>query len=246
MKLKDKVSLVTGAAQGIGRAIALKLAQEGSDIILVDVNKGKCEETAGEIQKKNRKTWSYQIDVSDYKQVGSLFDNEMEKWGRVDVLVNNAGITRDNLIVRMKEEEWDDVIRINLKGAFNFCKSASRFMMKQRAGAIINISSIIGIMGNAGQVNYSASKAGMIGLTKSLAKELASRNIRVNAVAPGFIQTSMTDKLNEEQKQLMLNAIPLKRIGTPEEVANLVLFLASDDSSYTTGQVINVDGGMVM
>lgn len=246
MRLKDKVSLVTGAAQGIGRAISLKLAEEGSDIILVDVNEEKCKEVAGEIQKKNRKSWIYKVDVADYKQVEALFDNEMEKWGRVDVLVNNAGITRDNLVVRMKEEEWDDVIRINLKGAFNFCKSASRFMMKQRAGAIINMSSIIGIMGNAGQVNYSASKAGMIGLTKSLAKELASRNIRVNAVAPGFIQTSMTDKLNEEQKRLMLNAIPLKRIGTPEEVANLVLFLACDESSYTTGQVINVDGGMVM
>ncbi len=246
MKLKDKVSLVTGAAQGIGKAIALKLAQEGSDIVLVDVNKEKCEETASEIQEKNRKTWSYQIDVSDYKQVESLFDGEIEKWGRIDVLVNNAGITRDNLILRMKEEEWNDVIRINLKGVFNFCKATSKFMMKQRAGTIINISSIIGIMGNAGQVNYSASKAGIIGLTKSLAKELASRNIRVNAVAPGFIQTSMTDRLTEGQKQLMLNAIPLKRIGTPEEVANLVLFLAGDDSSYTTGQVINVDGGMVM
>ncbi|MDD5454549.1 MAG: 3-oxoacyl-[acyl-carrier-protein] reductase [Candidatus Ratteibacteria bacterium] len=246
MKLTGKMSLVTGAAQGIGKAIALKLAEEGSDIILVDVNKEKCEETAREIQNKNRKAWYYQIDVADYKQVESFFDGEMSKWGRIDVLVNNAGITRDNLIVRMKEEEWDDVIKINLKGVFNFCKAASKFMMKQRAGAIINISSIIGIMGNAGQVNYSASKAGIIGLTKSLAKELASRNIRVNAVAPGFIQTSMTDKLSEEQKQLMLNSIPLKRIGTPEEVANLVLFLASDESSYTTGQVINVDGGMVM
>jgi len=246
MKLKDKVSLVTGAAQGIGKAIASKLAQEGSDIILVDINKEKCEETAGEIQEKNRKTWSYQIDVSDYKQVESLFDGEMAKWGRIDILVNNAGITKDNLILRMKEEEWDDVLKINLKGVFNFSKAASKFMMKQRAGVIINISSIIGIMGNAGQVNYSASKAGVIGVTKSLARELASRNIRVNAVAPGFIQTSMTDRLTEEQKQLMLNAIPLKRIGTPEEVAKIVLFLASDDSSYTTGQVINVDGGMVM
>ncbi len=246
MKLKDKISLVTGAAQGIGRAIALELAEEGSDIILVDVNKEKCEETAREIQKKNRKAWSYQIDVSNYKQVESLFDGEMAKWGSIDVLVNNAGITRDNLILRMKEEEWDDVIKINLKGVFNFCKAASRFMMKQRSGVIINISSIIGIMGNAGQVNYSASKAGILGITKSLAKELAPRNIRVNAIAPGFIQTSMTDKLTEEQKQLMLNMIPLKRIGSPGEVAKLVLFLACDDSSYTTGQVINVDGGMVM
>lgn len=246
MRLKDKISLITGAAQGIGRAIALKLAEEGSDIVLVDVNVEKCQEVANEIQKKNRKFWIYKVDVSDYKQVEELFNNEIEKWGRVDVLVNNAGITRDNLIVRMKEEEWDDVIRINLKGVFNFCRAASKFMMKQKSGVIINISSIIGLVGNIGQVNYSASKAGIIGLTKSLAKELASRTIRVNAVAPGFIQTSMTERLSEEQKQLMLNAIPLKRIGTPEEVANLVLFLACDESSYTTGQIINVDGGMVM
>lgn len=246
MKLKDKISLVTGAAQGIGRAIALKLAGEGSDVILVDVNKEKCFQTAEEIRSKGRKTWPYQIDVSDYGQVESLFENETAKWGRVDVLINNAGITRDNLILRMKEEEWDSVIKINLKGVFNFCKAASKIMMKQRSGVIVNVSSIIGIMGNAGQINYSASKAGVIGVTKSLAKELASRNIRVNAVAPGFIQTAMTDKLTEEQKQLMLNAVPLKRIGSPEEVANLVLFLACDESSYTTGQVINVDGGMVM
>jgi 3-oxoacyl-[acyl-carrier protein] reductase len=246
MKLTDKISLVTGAAQGIGKAIALKLAGEGSHVVLVDVNKEKCEEVSKEVEDKNRKSWVYKIDVSDFKQVEDLFDNEIEKWGRIDILVNNAGITRDNLILRMKEEEWDDVIKINLKGMFNFCKAASKFMMKQKAGAIVNISSIIGIMGNAGQVNYSASKAGVIGLTKSLAKELASRNIRVNAVAPGFIQTAMTDKLNEEQKKLMTDAIPLKRIGTPEEVAKLVLFLACDESSYTTGQVINADGGMVM
>ncbi len=246
MKLKDKISLITGAAQGIGRAIALKFADEGSDIVLVDINEEKCKEVAREIQSRNRKSWIYRIDVSDYKQVEELFNNEIEKWGRIDVLVNNAGITRDNLIVRMKEEEWDDVIRINLKGVFNFCKVASRFMMKQRSGVIVNISSIIGLVGNMGQVNYSASKAGIIGITKSLAKELASRNIRVNAVAPGFIQTPMTEELNEERKKLMLEAIPLNRIGTPEEVANLVLFLASGESSYITGQVINVDGGMVM
>jgi 3-oxoacyl-[acyl-carrier protein] reductase len=246
MRLKDKISLVTGAAQGIGKAIALKFADEGSDIVLIDVNKEKCEEVASKIQKKGRKSWVYKIDVSDFKQVEDLFNSEIEKWGRIDVLINNAGITKDNLILRMKEEEWDDVIKINLKGVFNFCKVASKFMMKQRAGAIVNISSVIGIMGNAGQVNYSASKAGIIGLTKSLAKELASRNIRVNAVAPGFIETSMTERLTEEQKQLMLNAIPLKRIGTPEEVANLVLFLACVESSYTTGQIIKVDGGMLM
>ncbi len=246
MRLKDKISLITGAAQGIGKTIALKFADEGSDIILLDINEEKCEEVANEIKRKNRKTWTYKIDVSDYKQVEELFNNEMATWGRVDVLVNNAGITRDNLIVRMKEAEWDDVIRINLKGVFNFCKVASRFMMKQRSGVIINISSIIGLVGNIGQVNYSASKAGILGITKSLAKELASRNIRVNAVAPGFIQTSMTEELNEERKKLMLNAIPLNRIGTPEEVADAVLFLASGESSYITGQVINIDGGMVM
>lgn len=246
MKLKGKISLVTGAAQGIGRAIALKLAEEGTDVVLIDVNKEKCEEVSKEIQSKGRKSWVYKIDVSDYKRVEELFNSEIEKWGGINILVNNAGITRDNLLLRMKEEEWDDVIKINLKGVFNFCKAASKVMMKQKAGAIINISSIIGIIGNAGQVNYSASKAGVVGITKSLARELASRNIRVNAVAPGFIQTAMTDKLNEEQKQLMLGAIPLKRIGSPEEVANLVLFLACDDSSYITGQVVNIDGGMVM
>lgn len=246
MRLKDKISLITGAAQGIGKAIALKFADEGSDIILLDINKEKCEEVAREITNKNRRTWIYKIDVSDYNQVEELFNNEIEKWGRLDVLVNNAGITKDNLIVRMKEDEWDNVIKINLKGVFNFCKAASRFMMKQRTGVIINISSIIGLVGNAGQVNYSASKAGIVGITKSLAKELASRNIRVNAVAPGFIETPMTEELNEERKQLMLKAIPLNRIGTPEEVSDLVLFLASGESSYITGQVINVDGGMVM
>ena len=246
MRLKDKISLITGAAQGIGRTIALKFADEGSDIVLVDVNEEKCKGVASEIQKRNRKSWIYKMDVSDYKQVEGLFNNEMAKWGRVDVLVNNAGITRDNLIVRMKEEEWDDVIRINLKGTFNFCKVASRFMMKQRSGVIINISSIIGLVGNVGQVNYSASKAGIVGITKSLAKELASRNIRVNAVAPGFIGTSMTKELNEERKKLLLDAIPLNRIGTPEEVADIVLFLAGGESAYITGQVVNVDGGMVM
>lgn len=238
--------MVTGAAQGIGKAIAVKLAEEGSDVIIVDVNDEKLKEVADEIQQKGRKIWTYKIDVSNYKQVEGLFNSEIEKWNRVDILVNNAGITRDNLILRMKEEEWDEVIRINLKGVFNFCKAVSKIMMKQRSGNIINISSIIGVMGNAGQVNYSASKAGVIGITKSLAKELASRNIRVNAIAPGFIQTAMTDRLSEEQKQLMIGAIPLKRIGTAEEVAKMVLFLASDDSSYTTGQVINTDGGMVM
>ncbi len=246
MRVKDKISLITGAAQGIGRAIAIKFADEGSDVVLVDINKEKCKEVASEIQKRNRKSWIYKVDVSDYKQVEELFNNEIETWGRIDVLVNNAGITRDNLIVRMKEGEWDDVIRINLKGVFNFCKVASRFMTKQRSGVIINISSIIGLVGNIGQVNYSASKAGIIGITKSLAKELASRNIRVNTVAPGFIQTPMTGELSEERKKLMLEAIPLNRIGTPEEVADLVLFLASGESSYITGQVVNVDGGMVM
>lgn len=246
MRFENKVSLVTGAAQGIGKAIALRLAEEGSDIVLVDVNKEKCEEVSKEVQSKDRKSWVYKIDVSDFKQVEDLFNSEIEKWGSIDILVNNAGITRDNLLLRMKEEEWDDVIKINLKGVFNFCKAAGRFMMKQRAGVIINISSIIGIMGNAGQVNYSASKAGIIGLTKSLAKELASRNIRVNAIAPGFIETAMTKALSEDTRKLMVDAIPLKRIGTPEEVAKLVLFLACDESSYTTGQVINADGGMVM
>ncbi|HIE43710.1 MAG TPA: 3-oxoacyl-[acyl-carrier-protein] reductase [Candidatus Omnitrophica bacterium] len=246
MRLKDKISLVTGAAQGIGRAIALKFADEGSDVVLIDVNREKCGEVAKQIESKRRKSWAYELDVSDYRQVEELLKGEIPNWGRIDILINNAGITRDNLILRMKEEEWDDVIRINLKGAFNFCKVVSRYMMKQRSGVIVNIASVIGIIGNAGQVNYAASKAGIIGVTKTLAKELASRNIRVNAVAPGFIETPMTERLTEERKQRMLEAIPLGRIGSPEEVAKVVLFLATDESSYITGQVINIDGGMVM
>ena len=246
MRLEGKVSLVTGAAQGIGESISRKLAQEGSDIIIVDIDQEKAEETAQQIRKLGRQAYAYRIDVSDYRQVEDLVNREIEKWGGVDVLVNNAGITRDNLLLRMKEEDWDLVIKINLKGSFNLCKVVSRFMMKKRAGNIVNIASIIGLIGNVGQSNYAASKAGLIGLTKSLAKELAPRNIRVNAVAPGFIQTAMTEKLPEEVRAEMLKLIPLQRIGQVEEVANLVVFLASEDSSYITGQVINVDGGMVV
>jgi len=246
MRLKGKVSLVTGAAQGIGQSIAIKLAQEGSDIVIVDIDKEKAEATAQQIKKLGRGAYVYKIDVSNYQQVEDLVDQGIEKWGGVDILVNNAGVTRDNLLLRMKEEDWDLVIKINLKGAFNFSKVISKFMVKKRAGNIVNIASVIGLIGNVGQANYAASKAGLIGLTKSLAKELAPRNIRVNAIAPGFIQTSMTERLSEEVKAEMLKLIPLKRIGQAEEVANLVAFLVSEDSSYITGQVINIDGGMVM
>ena len=246
MKLKENISLITGGAAGIGKAIALTFADEGSDIVLIDINEEKAREVAEQIQEKNKNCWTYIVDVSDYKKVEKLINTEIKKWEKIDILVNNAGIIKDNLILRMKEEEWDEVIRTNLKGAFNFSKIVGKYMMKQGRGVIINITSIIGIVGNIGQVNYAASKGGLIGLTRSLAKEFAPRNIRVNGVAPGFIQTSMTENLKEDIKKRILDAIPLRRMGTPQEVAKSVLFLASEGSSYITGQIINIDGGMVM
>ncbi|MEI7641239.1 MAG: 3-oxoacyl-[acyl-carrier-protein] reductase [bacterium] len=241
-----KVALVTGGAQGIGEAIATTLAKEGASIAVLDVNLEKATETANKLRGFGVAAEAFKCDVSNTSEVEAVVNNVVDKFKRIDILVNNAGITRDNLLIRMTEQEWDLVIAINLKGVFNFTRAVGKIMMKQRAGNIINISSVIGLMGNAAQTNYSASKAGVIGITKSVAKELASRNVRVNAVCPGYIQTAMTDKLSEEVKEKMLAFIPAKTMGTPQDVANAALFLASDLSSYITGETIRVDGGMAM
>jgi 3-oxoacyl-[acyl-carrier protein] reductase len=246
MQLKDKVSIVTGGARGIGRDIALLFAKEGSNIAICDVNADALNETAKEIEALGRKVMTGVVDVTKPDQVDSFTQKTLDNFGKIDILVNNAGITRDGLLVRMSENDWDLVLDINLKGAFNCTKAVSRIMMKQRDGRIVNMASIIGVMGNAGQANYAASKGGLIAFTKTVAKELASRNVRANAIAPGFIQTAMTAKLSEEVRSEMLKHIPLGKLGTPQDVANLALFLASDDSAYITGQVIKVDGGMVM
>lgn len=246
MTLKDKTAIITGAGRGIGREIALALAASGANIVLVDIDEKTLEETAKEISARGVKTLYLKADVSNFSETEKLADHVIEKFGAIDILVNNAGITRDNLIMRMKEEEWDKVLAINLKGTFNFTKAVSRYMLKQRSGKIVNIASIIGIGGNAGQANYAASKAGVIAFTKSTAKEFASRNINVNAIAPGFIQTAMTDALKDDIRKQMAERIPLGRLGAAVDVANAVLFLVSDASNYITGQTIVVDGGMVM
>lgn len=246
MRLENKIALVTGAAQGIGREIALGFAAEGAAVAVGDINLEKAAQTASEIQAKGRGSLALELDVTDLKKVEEAFNKILDKFGKVDILVNNAGITKDNLLLRMQEADWDAVLKVNLKGTFNCTKVASKFMIKQRSGKIINIASIIGIIGNAGQANYSASKAGVIALTKTAAKELAARNINVNAVAPGFIQTDMTARLPEDLKRKMLEAIPLARLGTPADVAAACVFLASADADYITGQTIVVDGGMVM
>ena len=246
MRLKDKVALITGGARGIGQAIAMTFAKEGADIVVADVNLEIAQKTASEIESLGRKALALEMDVTSYGKVEEGVNKILDKMGKVDILVNNAGITKDNLLLRMSLGDWDAVINVNLKGTFNCIKAVSRPMIKQRSGRIISIASIIGLMGNPGQANYAASKAGIIALTKTVAKELASRNVNANAVAPGFIQTAMTDKLPEDIKKKMLDAIPLARLGTPQDVANVCLFLASDESSYITGQTITIDGGMVM
>jgi 3-oxoacyl-[acyl-carrier protein] reductase len=245
-QLQGRVSVVTGGARGIGREIALLFAREGSDIVLVDVNADALESTRKEVESLGRACLTAITDVTKGAEVDSLIQKTLDKFKKIDILVNNAGITRDGLLVRMSEADWDLVLSVNLKGAFNCTKSVSKVMMKQRDGRIVNMASIIGIMGNAGQANYAASKGGLIAFTKTVAKELASRNVRANAIAPGFIQTDMTAKLSEEVKGEMLKHIPLGKLGTPADVANLALFLVSDDSAYITGQVVQVDGGMVM
>ena len=245
--LKDKVAIVTGGTRGIGRAIALKLADHGANIVINYRNSDKeAEELKAILEGKGVKVLTVKCDISNFEDSKNLMNKCKEVFGKIDILVNNAGITKDTLIMRMKEEDFDNVIDVNLKGTFNCAKHASAIMLKQRFGKIINMTSVVGIAGNAGQVNYAASKAGVIGLTKSLAKELGSRGITVNAVAPGFINTDMTASLSEKVKEEASKNIPLKRLGDPEDVANLVGFLASDAANYITGQVINVDGGMVM
>jgi 3-oxoacyl-[acyl-carrier protein] reductase len=244
--LKGKAAMVTGGGRGIGKEIALVFAGEGCDIALCDVNQETLDSAQKEIEALGRQCLTGVVDVTRSDQVDGFVQKCVDKFGKIDILVNNAGITRDTLLVRMSDADWDAVLGVNLKGAFNCMKAVAKVMMKQRDGRIVNMASIIGLVGNAGQANYAASKGGLISLTKTVAKELASRNVRVNAIAPGFIQTDMTAKLPENVKSEMLKHVPLGKMGTVADVANLALFLASDDSSYITGQVITVDGGMVM
>ena len=243
--LENKIALVTGAARGIGQAIALQLASDGADLALCDVKAEWLADTLSKVNALGRRAEGYAMDVANAAAVGEAVAKVLADFGRIDVLVNNAGITRDTLLIRMTEEDWDAVLDINLKGAFLTTKAVVKSMMKQRSGAIVNIASVVGIMGNPGQANYTASKAGLIALTKTTAKEMGSRNIRVNAVAPGFIHTAMTDKLSEPVKDAMLKMVPLGRLGEPEDVAKAVAFLASDNAAYVNGQTLAVCGGMV-
>ena len=246
MKLTGRVALVTGAAQGIGKAVALLLARNGADIVVSDINLEKAEETANEINLIGRKALAVKVDVANWNDVERLVDVILEKFAKIDILVNNAGITRDKLILRMTEEDWDAVLNVNLKGTFHCTKAVVRHMAKQRSGKIVNIASVVGEMGNAGQANYSASKAGVIGLTKTIAREFAQRGININAIAPGYIETPMTEVLPEKAKEELKRLIPMERLGKPEDVAEAVLFLVSEESNYITGQVLNVNGGIYM
>lgn len=247
MKLAGKVALVTGASRGIGKSIALELAKNGADVIVNYAGSvDRANEVVEEIKQLGRNAISIQCDVSNSDSVSEMMKTSLDTFGNIDILVNNAGITKDNLLMRMKENEWDDVINTNLKGVFLCTKAVTRPMMKQRKGRIINITSIVGVTGNPGQANYVAAKAGVIGFTKTTAKELAQRNITVNAIAPGFITTDMTDQLTDDVKNSMLTQIPLGQFGKPEDIANAVIFLASDESSYITGQTLHIDGGMYM
>jgi 3-oxoacyl-[acyl-carrier protein] reductase len=246
INLSGKNALVTGGGRGIGREIAMTLAQAGANVAVCDIDLATAQSTVSECAAFGIQGLALKADVADSADVSRMFAEFCAKFSTIDILVNNAGITRDGLILRMKEEDWDLVIRINLKSAFLCCKEASRLMMKVRSGKIVNISSVVGIMGNGGQSNYSASKAGLIGLTRSLAKEFASRNITVNAVAPGFIQTAMTDKLSPAEKERLSSQIPMQKLGLPRDVANAVLFLSSSLSDYVTGDILTVDGGLVM
>ena len=245
-QLENQIAVITGAGRGIGRAIALKFAVEGADIVAVDLKTDFVQETVEEVRKLGRKAWAVAANVSEAASVEAAVEQILKEAGHVDILVNNAGITKDGLVMRMSEADWDAVLDINLKGTFLFTKAFSRPLLKQKSGRIVNIASVIGLIGNAGQCNYAASKAGVIGLTKSCAREFASRGITVNAIAPGFIQTAMTDKLSQEQKDAIIKQIPLASLGQPEDVAEVVLFFASPAARYVTGQVLAVDGGMVM
>ncbi len=246
MLFSERVSIVTGASQGIGTAIAKELSREGSEVILVDVQIEKLEEVAEGIRTEGGKALSYRADVSRADETAGVVEAVLKEHQKIDHLVNNAGITRDNLLMRMKEEEWDAVLAVNLKGIFNFSRAVIRNMISNRYGRIVNISSVVGLMGNVGQTNYSASKAGVIGFTKSLAREVASRGITVNAVAPGYVATAMTEDLPQSVKETFLGLIPMKRFATPEEIAHMVKFLLSDEAAYITGQVININGGLFM
>lgn len=246
MTFKDRVAIVTGASQGIGEAIAFSLAKDQATVILVDIQKDKLDEVARKIKASKGNAFSYSADVSQSDQVSELVERVIRDHQKIDFLVNNAGITRDGLLLRLKEEDWDSVLAVNLKGVFNFSKAVIRNMISNRFGRIVNIASVVGLMGNAGQTNYSASKAGIIGFTKSLAREVAARGITVNAVAPGYITTAMTEDLPEEVKKTFVELIPMKRFGTPDEVAQGVKFFLSEEASYITGQVLSINGGMLM
>src|ERR1051326_8399696 len=245
-QLEGQIAVVTGAGRGIGRAIALKFAAEGADVACVSRTAENSEKVAGEIRALGRRAWAWALDVSDSKAVAEAAKKIEAQTGRVDILVNNAGVTRDGLLMRMSEEDWDTVLDTNLKGAYLFSKAFTRAFLRQRSGRIINVASVLGLIGNAGQCNYASSKAGLIGFTKSLARELGSRNITVNALAPGFIETDMTAVINEDLRKDVLGRIPLNRLGQPEDIAQAALFLAGAASAYITGQVLAVDGGMVM
>jgi 3-oxoacyl-[acyl-carrier protein] reductase len=245
-QLENQIAVVTGAGRGIGRAIALKFANEGADVVVVSRTQENSEKVAAEIRALRRKAWAFAVDVSNSAAVSSAAEKILAECGKVDILVNNAGVTRDGLLMRMSEADWDAVLDTNLKGAFLFTKAFFRIFAKQRAGRIINISSVIGLVGNPGQANYAASKAGLIGFTQSVARELAGRGVTVNAIAPGFIETDMTSELNEELKANILKQIPLGKFGQAEDIADAALFLASPAARYITGQVLTVDGGMVM
>lgn len=244
--VKDRIAVVTGASRGIGRSIALALAAGGAKIVAADISLEGCQNLVDELAQSGTEGLAVQCNVAQAEDADRLIDAAFKKFGRVDILINNAGITRDGLLMRMKDEEWDAVLNVNLKGAFLCTRAASKVMSKQRYGRVINIASIVGQMGNAGQANYCASKAGLIGLTKSVARELARRNVTVNAVAPGFIATDMTDALPEKARQELTAQIPMERLGSADDIANVVLFLASDNSAYITGQVLAVNGGMYM
>ena len=246
MSLQGKTAIVTGAAQGIGRAIAECLAQAGADIAVADLDPGRSVETVASVERLGRKALNIKVNVADANETKAMVEQVLKTWGKVDILVNNAGITRDGLLLRMKEEDWNLVLQINLNGTFNCTKAVLQPMTKQRYGRIVNIASIVGVIGNAGQANYSASKAAVIGFTKTVGREYASRNVTVNAVAPGFIDTAMTHGLSADVKDTLLKQIPLGRLGTPADIAAAVRFLVSEDAAYITGHVLHVNGGMLM